>query len=75
MKRGVITESKISSELDFQDETTEKVFDSDTPVRDVIASLFMEQGIAIAINLIAVSMVFPSSFWLSLEDVKEVVEE
>ena len=75
MKRGVITESKISSELDFQDETTEKVFDSDTPVRDGIASLFMEQGIAIAINLIAVSMVFPSSFWLSLEDVKEVVEE
>ena len=39
MKRGAITEWKSSSELGFQDETSEKVFDSDTPVRDRIPSL------------------------------------
>ena len=75
MKRGAITEWDSSSELGFQDEITEKVFDSDTPVKDRIPSLFMYQGITIAVISMAVNMFFPSLFWLSLEDVKEVVEE
>ena len=38
--------------------TTEKVFDSDIPITDRIQTLFMEQGIIIAANLMSVYMIF-----------------